>query len=198
MTTIVDNIRLDENIEKGAEGGPTFSTTVFTFSSGAEQRNQNWARVRSSYDISYGIQQKAQYAAVRSFFYARRGRFRGFLFKDWTDYFTTAEPIATADGVGKIYQLVVTYTDDVSPFTRRITRPLASSLVMYVDGVSKAYSLGSLGVVTLTDLPTIGQVVTADFQFDVPVRFDQDDLPVTAQTEDDGTYPSIKIIELPE
>ena len=84
-----DNIRLPVDIEQGAQFGPTFSTTVLQLSSGKEQRNQNRGRQLCAGDIAYGIQSKTDYMAVRTFFYARRGRARGFLFKDWSGRLTT-------------------------------------------------------------------------------------------------------------
>ena len=44
--------------------------------------------------------------------------------------------------------------------------------------------------------PDIGVIVTAGFEFDVPVRFDTDDLPVTLDIERLGSITSIPLIEV--
>ena len=38
------NVQLPEEVERGAQGGPQFKTTVFTLSSGYEKRNVEWER----------------------------------------------------------------------------------------------------------------------------------------------------------
>ena len=52
------------------------------------------------------------------------------------------------------------------------------------------------GIVTLPAPPTTGTILTAGFEFDVPVRFDSDDLPVTLDIERLGSITSIPLIEV--
>lgn len=193
-----DDVRLPENIERAAQGGPTFLTTVVAFSGGVEQRNQEWSRQRIIYDISYGVRYKVDYEEVLAFFYQRRGRARGFRFKDWADYQGTSEGIATANGSTAAFQLVKTYGTGSTKFVRLITRPVAGTVVMYVNGTPAAATVGSLGVVTLTSTPANGAVISADYEFDVPVRFDTDELAVIVEWEQAGEMPSLKVIELKE
>lgn len=198
MATAFDDVQLPVNIEQGAIGGPNFFTTVVEFSSGQEQRNANWSRARGNWTIGYGMQYQADYEGVRDFFYARNGRFRGFRFKDWTDFQTTSEPVATATSGQTVFQLVRNYLSGGINFIRPITRPVSGTVVVYDNGVSVAFTLGALGIITLTTPATAGDLITADFQFDVPVRFDQDNLDLTVTYYTSGEYPSIKIKELIE
>lgn len=193
-----DDVRLPENIERAAQGGPTFLTTVVAFSGGVEQRNQEWSRQRIIYDISYGVRYKVDYEEVLAFFYQRRGRARGFRFKDWADYQGTSEGIATANGSTAAFQLVKTYGTGSTKFVRLITRPVTGTVVMYVNGTPAAATVGSLGVVTLTSTPANGAVISADYEFDVPVRFNTDELAVIVEWEQAGEMPSLKVIELKE
>ncbi len=52
------------------------------------------------------------------------------------------------------------------------------------------------GIVTFASPPSVGANLTAGFEFDVPVRFDTDDLPVTLDIERLGSITSIPLIEV--
>ena len=80
---IIDNTRLPIDVERGAKGGPVFNTTINVSDGGAVSANQNWAYPLYRGDIGYGIQSKDNLNEVIEFFWARRGRLRGFLFRDW-------------------------------------------------------------------------------------------------------------------
>lgn len=176
-----DIIRLPEEVEQGAQGGPQFQTSIVELSSGNEQRNEDWANPKQSWDVGYGVQGPDDFNAVRDFFFARRGRSRGFLFKDWSDFSATGVPLGTGDGVRKTFLLTKTYeVSGPDPFVRRITRPVLSTLVVYLNGVpTAAFTTGDGGWVRFTSAPGIGVAITADFQFDVPVRFEVDTFPLT-------------------
>lgn len=80
------------DVERGALGGPGFKTTVTPLGSGKEQRNIDWARTRSEFDIGYGLMDQnsilleATIDNLLAFFYTREGRAHTFRFKDWSDY----------------------------------------------------------------------------------------------------------------
>jgi len=70
-----------------------------------------------------------------------------------------------------------------SPFThsRRIYKLVSGTVVIKVAAVTKIegtdYTVDyNLGVLTFIIIPTDGQAVTATFEFDVPVRFDVDQI----------------------
>ncbi len=84
--------RLPVDIERGALGGPGFKTTISPLGSGKEQRNIDWSRIRSEFDIGYGLMEQnsvlleATIDSLLAFFYAREGRAHTFRFKDWSDF----------------------------------------------------------------------------------------------------------------
>ncbi len=84
--------RLPVDVERGALGGPGFKTTVTPLGSGKEQRNTDWARIRSEFDIGYGMMGQdsevleATIDNLLAFFYTREGRSHTFRFKDWSDF----------------------------------------------------------------------------------------------------------------
>ncbi len=199
---VFDNIRLDEFIEQGARGGPRFKTTVIGFGTGTEQRNRKWQFARAQWDVGYGVQTQAQYQGIAEFFYARNGRLRGFRFKDWTDYIATKTNIGSGDGINTVFQLVKTYSDAVNTYIRKITRPIESTIQIFVNDVlqtvSVDYTVGALGVITFTVAPAGGAVVTASYEFDIPVRFDIDHLELDVIWQDAASLPDITILELRE
>lgn len=199
---MVDNVQLPDQVEQGAKGGPRFKTNITTLSDGAETRNSEWARTRGRWDIGYGMQNKNDFSEVVTFFYAREGRNRGFLFKDWTDFQATDTSIGTGDGTTRVFQLRKVYSDSGNTWYRRITRPVSGTLSIKVNGVTNTdwgcnYSTGVLTFST-GHAPPNGHAITATFEFNVPVRFDTDELELEAQTFDAASIPSILIVELKE
>ncbi len=206
----IDAVQIDEDIERGAEGGPEFSTIIVTAASGAEYADQRWSHPRRKWNIAYGIQSNSDLQSIVAFFKARAGRARGFLFKDWMDYTLTDENIGTGnstdgtDGTAA-FQITKLYTDAVNPYTRNITRPNATGFVVKVDGTTKTltthYTINTTtGVITFTagNRPLAGQAITVTGEFFVPVRFDTDFLEISAEWAQAGSLPDIDIIELKE
>lgn len=194
-----DDVRLPEDIEKGSEGGPQFFTSIVRLTSGGEARNQNWVNARCVFDISYGVNEDTT-SIVVAFFYARRGRLRGFRFKDWSDFEAESQtPIGVVDGTNKDFQLAKAYDDGLVTYIRPITRPVADTLNVFVNGLpTTAYTLGAHGVVSFTNAPSAGSTVRCTFEFDVPVRFDNDTLSLSMETARAAAVSSINVVEIIE
>jgi uncharacterized protein (TIGR02217 family) len=191
--------RLPVDIELGAVGGPTFFTTVLELFSGYEQRNINWSTSRGRWDIGYGVRKRSDMDAVRAFFYARRGKAHGFRFKDWTDYeISPAQQIGTGDGGTTQFQIYKRYSDGGHYYDRNITKPVAGTDTVYLDASeTTAYTLDTTtGIITFDSAPANGVVVSVEVEFDVPVRFDIDALPVSAQGLQLESITGIQIVEL--
>lgn len=205
------DVRLPEQIERGSQGGPRFRTSVLTLSSGFERRNIDWENSRAAFSAGYGIQTKADFSEVLEFFYARQGRAHSFRFKDWSDFEITAQVIGSTDGATNQYQLFKTYTSGGIEFDRTLTKPVENSFTATVDGVSRTveYNTGPTGptairintltgVVALnsTDAATTGLAIEVTGEFDIPVRFDTDQIDINMQTFDAGAIPELGIIEV--
>jgi len=201
----VHPVRLPVDIEQGAEGGPGFKTSILTLASGGERRNIEWSRVRGEWDISYGIQSKADIDDVKAFFYARRANGYGFLFKDWSDYeigaVGSAQTIGTGTGAQTAFQIVKVYEPGSYAYSRVILRPVTTTLFVYVNAVLKTettdYTVDyNTGIITFLAAPTNGHAVAVICEFDIPVRFVQEKLVIRVTWEDAMEIPSIPIIEL--
>lgn len=193
-----DEVRLPDDIERGALIGPSFRTQITTLQSGAEQRNIQYEFPRLMIDAGYGAQDKDNYRRVLEFFYARQGRARGFRFKDWTDYEITNQIIALGDGVRTQFQAVKTYESGSVSFSRPIVKPIGSTFIVTVNGAVQTPTIDdTTGVITFSSAPGVGlPIAIQSGEFDVPVRFDTDMLQVSALWERVGTIPNVPIIEI--
>ena len=186
-------------ISYGASGGPGYLTTVVATASGHEYRNANWAAARGRWNVASGLKKREQVAELIAFFRARRGRAHGFRFKDWTDYQGLAQVLGTGNGSLKTFQLVKNYVSGGVTESRTIAKPVAGTIKVYRNGVLVTSGVSvdtATGAVTFTTAPGAGVIVTADYEFDVPVRFDTDQMNVTIETYDLGTWAQVPIVEI--
>lgn len=181
MADAFHEVRFPTGISYGSSGGPQFDTEVITLKSGWEKRNQNWAYPRERWNVAYGVKTRSELQTLVSFFMARAGRATGFRFKNHDDFEGTVEEIGTGDGSTAQFQLVKIYSSGGYTYTRKIGKPVAGTLSIYVDSVEDAsgWTLDdTTGIVTFDTPPSSGEVITATFEFDVPMRFDTDHIPV--------------------
>lgn len=206
---MIDDIRLPEKWSKGSAGGPEFLTGVVPLSDGSEYRPGRWTEPLRRYEIAHNVKRPEDIAELRTFHIGRRGRQRGFLLKDWIDYTSapdgntapsqTDQPLGTGDGAATEFQLVKRYADPVNPLDWPVLYPVTGTLVVAADGVLIGSGISvdrGTGVVTITPAPANGVVLTAGFEFDVPVRFDDDWLSVTWDTINSRSAGSVPLQEL--
>jgi len=204
-----DDIRFPAEISRGATGGPERRTEIVVLGSGAEERNSRWADSRRSYDAGFGVKSLDDIHQVVRFFEERRGRLHGFRWKDHTDFKScppqqqvTAldQEIATGDGATGSFQLVKRYGTGLRDYVRTITKPVAGSVAIAVSGaVVTAFTVnGQTGVITFApgSIPPAGAAITAGFEFDVPARFDTDQLKINLAGFSAGDIPSIPVVEI--
>ena len=201
-------VRFPDNISRGARGGPERRTQIVELASGDEERNASWANSRRRYDVAYGIRRADELAAVVALFESRNGRLYGFRYKDWADYKSSqpSQPVTPTDqligtGTGAVtsFALLKHYTSGAQAWTRTIAKPVAGSVRVALDGVEQMSGWSAdttTGVVSFNTAPGAGMVITAGFEFDVPVRFDTDTLDVTLDIERLGSITSIPLLEI--
>jgi len=180
--------------------------------SGHEERNSRWADSRRFFNAGYGVRSVDDLQTVIQFFEERRGRLYGFRWKDHADFKSglplaattpTDQSIGTGDGSTSVFQLTKTYGGALAPYPRDVTKPVAGTVKIAVDGAiqneGSDYMVdASTGLVTffVGSVPSAGVVVSAGFEFDVPVRFDSDCLEINLRSFEHGAIPSIPIVEV--
>jgi uncharacterized protein (TIGR02217 family) len=197
-------VRFPEGISYGASGGPGFKTTVMSLSSGYEKRNIEWSRARAQYDVSQGVKTQDQLNELLGFFYARKGKAYGFRFKDWSDFTVPfdgdpAQVIGVTNGNTNTYQTIKVYGDEADSYTRIINKVVEGTFQLYVDGVPHNSTIDEttgLIVIDNTLKNTTGKTLSITCEFDVPVRFDVDDMKVSIDDYNSFTWGSIPLVEV--
>ncbi len=203
-------VRFPPRLSYGSTGGPMRRTEVVTLANGYEERNTPWAHSRRRYDAGVAMSGPDDLEQVIAFFEARRGQLHGFRWKDWADFKSgpaSAEVSASdqslgfGDGTTTLFQLVKTYASGGKSYTRPIRKPVAGSVLVAVGGAPQIegadYILSlTTGEVTFTNAPAAGVEITAGFEFDVPVRFDTDQVQASLATFQAGDVPSVPVVEL--
>src|SRR5690606_2025355 len=111
------------------------------------------------------------------------------------------QEIGTGDGTATRFLLTKTYGEGADAYRRPIRQPVAGSLLVAVDGAVQqeggdfSFDMAT-GEVVFVEPPPEGARITAGYEFDVPVRFDVDSLPVSLTAFKAGQIPSIPLIEV--
>lgn len=185
-------VEFPRDIAYGATGGPTFNTTINPGFSGFEQRNANWAQLKGAWTLDLIYKPIEYYQLVEAFFINVSGMADGFRFFDAKDYSVFAQPLGVwHTGNPRTFQLIKTYSIGGRNYNKVITKPitaavqkydgsfLANTLTVYLNGSPLTQGTNytvdiTTGIITVNVTLTDGDVITADFQFHNPVRFDSD------------------------
>ncbi|WP_334174995.1 DUF2460 domain-containing protein [Pseudoxanthobacter sp.] len=204
-------VRFPADIAFGSTGGPERRTEIVTLGSGREQRNSRWAHSRRRFEAGYGIRSLDDLAAVIAFFEERRGRLCGFRFRDPVDFRSclpsqtpaaTDQTLGTGDGSTATFQLVKRYGAGIAPYDRPVRKPVAGTVQVAVNGAGQTADRWWVDVTSGTVgfnagfVPAAGAVVTAGFEFDVPVRFEKDTLDIDLAAFEAGSVPSVPLTEI--
>jgi uncharacterized protein (TIGR02217 family) len=145
-----------------------------------------------------------------AFFEARRGQLYGFRWKDWSDFKSCApsgrpgfgdQQIAVADGLTRAFQLTKTYASGGHGYVRPIAKPVEGTVLVGIStdeqvlGVDFELEL-DLGILRFAEPPDAGEVITAGFEFDVPVRFDTDTIQTSVASFQAGEVPNVPVVEI--
>ena len=174
--------RLDLGINYGATFGPRFNTAILTQSDGQEQRRALWSQPLILAQLGDRRVTQSELNTLLAFHATVKGAAIGFRLRDWSDYKATNQAIGTGNGTVQTWQLVKTYSISTATVTRPITKPVAGSVVVYVDGVEEenGWSVDTTTGVLTTELTG---AIAVDFEFDVPVRFEQDKIDFTFEAK---------------
>ena len=215
MPAPFDEVRLSESIEWGVNGGPVFKTTLLEATSGKEFRNRNWEQSLANFTFNHLPKTQAEMDELVAFFRSRNGGERGFRFRDWMDYKHDMDALspatkismypATGDGSNDTFQLAKRYsdadTDETYTYIRPIAKPVEGTITVYVNDVLQTetthYSIDyTTGVVTFVTPPPNTQAVEWAGEFDLPVRFVNDTMPIKIEMHEQYSWASIAVEEV--
>lgn len=176
--------RLDERISYGARGGPVFKTRRVRTNSGRRVVNRDWTYPLHRYQVAQAVKTNDDFEAVRAFFYVVAGAYDGFRFKDWGDYRLTQSNsrLVQASGSPSEWQINRVYSIGSREFLRPIYKPCASPAAVIYRTRSGATSVATATVSTTDGIVQpvghlAGDTYTVVGEFDVPVAFEDDELP---------------------
>jgi uncharacterized protein (TIGR02217 family) len=202
-------IRFPTSLSFGSAGGPVRRTEVVTLANGFEERNTPWAHSRRRYDAGLGMRSLDDVAILIAFFEARQGQLNGFRWKDWADFKScnpseavapTDQTIGEGDGQTQAFALSKAYQSGAEVYVRPISKPVEATVRIALDGAEQppaAFTVdATLGLVTFAVPPALGVQVAAGFEFDVPVRFETDQIVTSVSSFEAGDVPDVPVLEV--
>lgn len=175
-------------------GSPRTSTTIGVASLGTEQRNRNWTKPLHRFSNPECIACHDTIEDLREHWIVTDGPHLSFPFRNRYDFASvrlsapgrvpTLSPVdqllGTGDGIEDTFNFKKTYTRGGFTKTHTLVLPVESTVRVAIDAV-EIFSPGDFtidreaGTITLGTPPGVGELVTAGFLYDVPVRFEADD-----------------------
>ena len=194
-----DDVRFSSDISYSAIGGPQYSTNINYTANGQEYRNINNVFSVMKYNICYILKTAKEIEKLVTFFRARHGKAIGFRFKDWSDYKAEKQLIGIGNGVDKVFQLKKVYKSGETEYQRTINKPVADSVEIYFNDIQiyEGFTVDyQFGKVKFNSAVPIGTQIFSSFEFDVPVRFDIDYLPISIDGNNTYSSKNINLIEI--
>lgn len=186
--------RLDLGIDYNTRGSLRYSASIIVDGVGNEQRNASWGQPLGRWQIGDRTLSRLDLDYFLKFHAARKGARHGFRFKDWADYKVLRQPIGIGDGTTRQFQLTKTYTVGSSSVKRPILKPVGGTIKIYLNRIEHLddWTIDvTQGIVTFNAAPDSDTVITADFEFDVPVRFEQDRIEFRFDAHDSNSHDAI-------
>ena len=204
------DVQFPPSLSFGSIGGPERRSEIVTLANGYEERNTPWAHSRRRYDAGMGLRSLDDIETLIAFFEARRGQVFGFRWKDWADFKSCPasrgvafddQVIGTGDGAQTVFGLFKSYRSGTETYRRPILKPVLGTVRVGVSGDEMAEAVDwtldtSRGEITFAAPPDDGVVVTAGFEFDVPVRFDTDHIHTSVASFQAGEVPNVPVVEV--
>ncbi len=179
----------------GQISAPGYNVSIARVQSGREQRNQFWQYPLHSYNLTVGPRMESEIEQVLEVFHAVGGTEYGFRFSDGADYKSCAlsgtpaatdQPLVAVPGSPSQYQLTKSYAFGSIMRYRRIQKPVSGSVLVAADGAvltagvdwTVDVTTGLVTFLTGADEGSPAPVLTWGGEFDVPVRFNNPELPI--------------------
>ena len=205
-------IRLDPYISWESTIGPSYKTAIHDVPSGDEFRTSGWDKGRLMMTISKELMDRPTVFALESFFRARKGSRFAFRVRYWNLYLRTDEPLPLLTNTTAQLQLV--FPDAIAPETMLVKKPVlagdvhntndsllyAPDITLKKDGVAFASS-GNWTIDRTTGIITFGtsqagHTFTWSGSFDIPMRFNTDQLSIKRTFMDDHSWDDFQLIEV--
>lgn len=180
----------------GWQGGPEFSTLIVQMKNGRERRNAEIAFARHSFTVPFNNISPDDYAGIKQMHLVCRGQLHNFKFKDQLDYQAENEVFGQGDGATRVFQLQKTSTISGVSYNRQ-TYVIRDGATILVNGSAATHTIDQdRGLVTFASAPANLATIKGTWEFDLWVRFNQDNLPFSIDNIGVRTG-SVGLIEVP-
>lgn len=199
-------VELDICPAYGWQAGPSGRTRIRALRNGHERRNAEASIARHTFLLPFLNIRDADYLEyIKAAHMSMWAMKDSFLVKDWLDYQVVNQSLGSAPSGSTAVQLVKTYVPEnwagvVPVRTRDITKPV-SGAVIYQSGSPKEGTLDTTtGLFTPSTAWTEGQPLAWTGEFRVPVRFNNDYMPMSLDSRmgdgDAAVNGSVELIEV--
>lgn len=156
--------------EFGLKEDVEFSTLIFQADSGREKRRSKWSKPIRTLDTWLENENEEAVNLIWEFFKARKGKFNTFWVKFPTSFKITDEAVGAGDGEQTVFNL------DYFPVDAAAAKVYLNG-ILQVSGYTVSNDLtNEIAKITFTAAPGAGVVITADYEYYIQVRFDDDKL----------------------
>lgn len=188
----------------GWQGGPNGNTQITPLKTRQEHRVALGEIALHSFILPFqNITSEAYLQYLKAAHMAMWAMTHSFLVKDWMDFQGVGESLGVAPSGSTPVQLQKTYWFGLASRTRDITKPISATVYQADGSGNPIVKPGTFSTTTGLFTPdsgwTAGRALTADFEFRVPVRFNNDSMPMTIETRSGNQHVisgSVELIEV--
>lgn len=179
--------RLLDSVSYGTVYGESFNTDIKVMRNKSESRNMQWSESQGTYTLVFDALLEEDRAKVMKVFRTCRGRGVGFRLKNWVDYKAKNETLGVMTDNTQSFQLKITSSAGGYTTVKTIRKPVVGRVVVYVDGVETPATIDyTKGIVTVA--ADIGSTISWSGEYDIPVRFDNDDIHWSVDAKTGSTF----------
>lgn len=184
----------------GWEGGPEFRTNITTMVNKAEKRNADWSQSRFFASLPFMNVRPDAYQNILDMFEDRMGRWGAFLYRNPATHVADDAVFGTGDGTKTLFQLGVMVG---RPGRERFRNVYAlyvpdlnsdgeaseADITVYVNGTPTTVTIDhDRGTVEFSVAPTNGAELSWSGPYSHWVRFDNDRLPFSIDSQSQDGY----------
>lgn len=196
------NAKFPENMSIFFEKSINFNTEINKTKNFTEQRITLNNDCYNTYTLNYNNLTHYNLEEIVSFFNIVKGRYSTFRFKDWSDYKVINQLIDSYNGLNN-FQLKKTYSinllDNTQVFyTKNITKPVKDKVKIYINSIETTnFTMDyNTGIFNINNTLSENDIISADFEFDINVRFFSDELRIVNKTKNISEIKDLKLIEV--
>lgn len=179
--------RLLDSVSYGTVYGEAFSTDLKIMRNKTESRNMQWSESRGTYTLVFNALLEEDRAKVMKVFRTCRGMGIGFRLKNWVDYKAKNETLGVMTDNTQSFQLKITSFAGGYTTIKTIRKPVVGRVKVYAEGEEVSAVVDyTKGVITVT--ADIGSTISWSGEYDIPVRFDNDDIQWSVDAKTGDTF----------